>query len=78
MYEFAVIFLLLYLLPTIIAAVRGHQSRMAIFAVNLLFGWTVFGWLFAFIWSLTGVYEYYRGVPPLPHYPPRWSPPDRF
>ena len=72
MFEVAVILFLIYWLPTIIAIVRDHQSRMAIFAVNLLFGWTVIGWFFAFIWSLTGVYDYYRGVPP------RWSPPNRF
>jgi Superinfection immunity protein len=72
MFEFAVIGFLLYLLPTIIAVLRDHQSRMAIFALNLFFGWTMIGWFIAFIWSLTGVYDRYRGVPP------RWPPPSRF
>jgi hypothetical protein len=63
MLELLVISLCIYFVPSIIAAVRSHQSRMAIFAVNLLFGWTGLGWLVAFIWSLTGVYEGYRGVP---------------
>lgn len=72
MFEFVVILFLMYWLPTIVAVVRDHQSRMAICAVNLLFGWTVVGWFVAFIWSLTGVYDYYRGVPP------RWAPPGRF
>ena len=63
MHGLLIVFLCLCLTPTIIAVARYHQSRLAIFAVNLLFGWTVLGWLIAFIWSLTGVYEGYRGVP---------------
>lgn len=43
----------LYFIPTIIAALRGHCSVMAIFAVNIIFGWTFIGWVWAFIWSLT-------------------------
>jgi Superinfection immunity protein len=30
------------------------MSAGAIFALNLLLGWTLVGWLLAFIWSLTG------------------------
>jgi hypothetical protein len=52
---FLVILLTIYFAPTIIAYWRGHHSRMAIAAVNLLFGWTVIGFFWAFIWSLTGV-----------------------
>lgn len=42
-----------YLLPSIIAAERGHMSSGAIFALNLLAGWTALGWLAALVWSLT-------------------------
>ena len=42
-----------YLLPSFVAIVRGHQSWWAIVACNLLLGWTVVGWIFAFGWSLT-------------------------
>ena len=52
---FVIILLTIYSAPTIIAYWRGHHSRMAIAAVNLLFGWTVIGFFWAFIWSLTGV-----------------------
>jgi hypothetical protein len=45
---------LLYFLPTIIALSRGHLSALAIFLLNLFLGWTVIGWLIAFIWSCTG------------------------
>jgi len=46
---FLILSMLLYFLPTII----GHDKRdvMAIFVVNLLFGWTVIGWFVALIWA---------------------------
>jgi hypothetical protein len=49
-----IIVLAIYFLPAIIAMNREHMSAGAIFALNLLVGWTLVGWLFAFIWSLTG------------------------
>lgn len=42
-----------YFLPTIIAAIRGKANTLAIFALNLLLGWTFVGWVVAFVWSLT-------------------------
>jgi len=47
----------LHFLPAVIGFVRGHQSKWAIFALNLLLGWTLIGWIVALIWSLTGVRE---------------------
>lgn len=46
------IVILLYVLPSIIAFYRGHASRLAILIVNIFGGWTVIGWLWAFIWAL--------------------------
>lgn len=46
--------LVIYLLPALIAYGRGHNSAHAIAALNVLIGWTVLGWLWAAIWSLTG------------------------
>lgn len=43
----------MYFAPTIIAAGRKHHNRMAIFALNLLLGWTLIGWVGALVWSLT-------------------------
>ena len=43
----------MYFLPAIIAFARGKQNALAIGALNLFLGWTVFGWMIAFIWSLT-------------------------
>ena len=45
---------LLYLLPSVVAAIRRHPSGGAIFILNLLLGWTVLGWVVALIWSATG------------------------
>jgi len=46
---------LLYFCPAIIAWYRWHGQRRAIFALNLLTGWTFFGWVGALVWSLVGV-----------------------
>jgi hypothetical protein len=42
----------LYLVPSIIAAVRGHRQFAALVALNTLLGWTVIGWIGTFAWSL--------------------------
>jgi threonine/homoserine/homoserine lactone efflux protein len=49
---FAVV--LVYFVPTLVADYRKHKSKSAIIAVNLLLGWTIVGWLWAFIWALSG------------------------
>ena len=56
--------LALYFLPAIIAAARRHQSWLAIAALNFLLGWTGICWIFALIWSLTGVRVEYGGGGP--------------
>ena len=38
-------------LPTIIAYCRKADSGSLIFLLNLLMGWTIIGWVAAFIWS---------------------------
>jgi hypothetical protein len=38
--------------PTFIAVWRKHPRRIAIFVINLLFGWTIIGWIAALIWAL--------------------------
>ena len=45
--------LALYFLPTIVAWRRNHKNAGAIFALNLLTGWTAIGWVAAIVWSLT-------------------------
>jgi Superinfection immunity protein len=43
----------LYFLPSLVALSRGHENRVAIFALNLLAGWTFIGWVAALVWALT-------------------------
>jgi hypothetical protein len=46
---------LFYLTPTIIANNRRHPQAVAIFALNIMLGWSMLGWVAAFVWSLTTV-----------------------
>jgi hypothetical protein len=41
-----------YLLPWGIAYSRKHPNAAGIFAVNLLLGWTVVGWILALAWAV--------------------------
>jgi CHASE2 domain-containing sensor protein len=43
----------LHFAPTFIAVNRRHPRRIAIFVINLLFGWTIIGWIVALVWSLS-------------------------
>lgn len=49
-----VLILVSYFLPTIIAFMRGHQSKLGIFLVNIFLGWTMFFWFICLVWSLCG------------------------
>ena len=40
-----------YFLPTLIAFLRQHKNKPAIFLLNLLLGWTVLGWVVSLVWS---------------------------
>jgi hypothetical protein len=42
----------MFFLPTIIAVSRNHNA-LAIFLLNFFLGWTVIGWFWALIWSVT-------------------------
>lgn len=51
---FFLFMLSLYFLPSYVALTRAHPNAASIFGVNLLFGWTVFGWLAVLLWSCNG------------------------
>ena len=38
-------------LPFIIAIIRKHNAKLAIFVLNFLLGWTIIGWIIALIWA---------------------------
>lgn len=44
----------IYLLPAGVAHTRKHKNSGAIIGLNILLGWTVLGWIGAFVWALTG------------------------
>jgi hypothetical protein len=45
--------MMIYLVPTLVAAHRKHLNTMAIFVLNLLLGWTFLGWAVAMVWAFT-------------------------
>ncbi len=40
-----------FLLPTIVAVVGRKRNTTAILALNVLGGWTIFGWVVALVWA---------------------------
>jgi hypothetical protein len=49
----AVILVAVYFLPAIVAVIRRHHQGTAIFFLDFLLGWTLLGWVAAFVWSVT-------------------------
>lgn len=43
-----------YFLPALIAAQRDHDAWIWIGIFNLVFGWTVIGWIGLLIWAISG------------------------
>lgn len=41
----------LYMLPTLIAFAREHRRRVDVAVLNILFGWTLIGWVLVFLWA---------------------------
>ncbi|MFX1673935.1 superinfection immunity protein [Paraburkholderia sp. A2WS-5] len=50
--DWLVVLTLLYFVPSIIALSRRHRHRTAVRRLNAMFGWSVLGWIAAFIWAL--------------------------
>ena len=50
---FLLILGIVYFLPAIQAYSRKHNNSSAVLATNLFLGWTVLGWVIAFIWAST-------------------------
>ncbi|HWT39583.1 MAG TPA: superinfection immunity protein, partial [Paraburkholderia sp.] len=40
-----------YFLPAIVADAREREDAFALTIFNVLFGWTVIGWVAAFVWA---------------------------
>jgi hypothetical protein len=57
MLAYLVVLGLVYVLPSIIAFLRGHANRWVIFLINVFFGATGLGWLAALIWALHKIHD---------------------
>ncbi len=44
--------LVIYFLPALIALLRHHKNKLAIFLLNLFLGWTIIGWVSSLVWSV--------------------------
>jgi hypothetical protein len=64
---FVALLALLYFLPTVVAAGRGHSIAL-ILVLNLFFGWTVVGWFVLLIWALVSCPCYRVVHVPVPYY----------
>lgn len=42
-----------YMLPWMVAALRGKSNHWGVFVVNLLLGWTILGWVVALVMACT-------------------------
>ncbi|MFA5276700.1 MAG: superinfection immunity protein [Candidatus Omnitrophota bacterium] len=47
-----VLFFIFYFLPALVAFLRNHKNKLAIFLLNLFLGWTVLGWVGSLVWSV--------------------------
>ena len=55
--EFLVILMIglcVYFIPAIIAMAKDMPKWWAVVFINLFFGWSLIGWLVAFIWACVG------------------------
>ena len=46
------VLLVVYFVPSVVAALRDHHHLAAIVALNIHLGWTFLGWTIALVWSL--------------------------
>ena len=42
-----------YFMPSIVAFARKHHQTDAIATLNFFLGWTLIGWVIAFVWAMT-------------------------
>ncbi len=48
---YAMLFLATYMMPTFVAIARNHNQTTTISILNLVFGWSVVGWVILLLWS---------------------------
>lgn len=50
----AIVGIIVYFIPSIVAFKRNAASRWGIFFINFLFGWTFLIWVVTLIWACEG------------------------
>ncbi len=53
-----ILYLIIYFLPTLVALLFGSNRKGAVFVMNLFLGWTLIGWVLAFIWAVSPKQEH--------------------
>lgn len=48
---FLIIIVFVYFIPFLVANMRGHKAKLAIFMANLFLGWILLPWVFILIWA---------------------------
>ena len=56
----AILLCAVYVVPSVIAVGRRHHQTLTILVLNVLFGWTVFGWIVAIVWALGAIPPEFR------------------
>ncbi len=41
-----------YFIPSVVAFLRTHHSKVAILTLNILLGWSGIGWIVALVWAM--------------------------
>jgi RsiW-degrading membrane proteinase PrsW (M82 family) len=68
-----IMMLFLYVLPTIIGAIRKAPNIVSVFVINFFLGWTFMGWVVALAMAARTAPP--PGYPPVSDYPPPPPPP---
>jgi hypothetical protein len=50
-YLLLLLMIIFWLIPIVIALIRGHHHALPIFIFNLFLGWTGIGWVLALTWA---------------------------
>jgi hypothetical protein len=50
--EIILFILVIYFIPSIIAAARKKRNMAALFVLNFFLGWSFIGWVISFVWAL--------------------------
>lgn len=53
MSSFAIALLVLYFLPTLLAALRRSKRGWGVMVINVFLGWTFIGWVVALAWAVS-------------------------